>query len=212
MVLLGIAASAFVVGLSGAMMPGPLLSVAVAETARRGFRAGPLLVLGHALPELLLAVLFALGLSGFLENKTLVGIIGIAGGLFMALLGMRIFFQARRGADIDLEKASQTRLGPVMAGFVASVSNPGWIIWWATIGANYIMISLGHGIIGLVFFLVGHQMSDLAWYSMIALLVSRGRHRVSKRVYHGVIYSCAALVVVMAVFFTVNGVVALVSA
>ena len=54
MELLAIFTTAFVVGFSGAMMPGPLLTVTIGESARRGFSAGPLLVLGHAVLELAL--------------------------------------------------------------------------------------------------------------------------------------------------------------
>jgi hypothetical protein len=37
--------SSFLIGLSGALMPGPLLAVTIRDTTRRGFHA-PLLVLG----------------------------------------------------------------------------------------------------------------------------------------------------------------------
>ena len=36
--------SSFVIAFSGAMMPGPLFSVTVSESARRGFAVGPLLI------------------------------------------------------------------------------------------------------------------------------------------------------------------------
>ena len=52
MVLLGIFFSSMGIGLSGALMPGPMLSVTVAESYKKGFWAGPLLVVGHAIPEL----------------------------------------------------------------------------------------------------------------------------------------------------------------
>ena len=43
--------TSFIVALSGALMPGPLLTVTVGEAARRGFWAGPLIIVGHALLE-----------------------------------------------------------------------------------------------------------------------------------------------------------------
>ena len=99
--------------------------------------------------------------------------------------------------------------GPLVAGLWTSVSNPGWMVWWATIGARYILLSLKHGIIGLVFFFAGHEMADLVWYSLVSFLVSRGRGRISDRVYHGVLYGCALLVLVFAALFVGNGVMTL---
>lgn len=211
-VLLGIFFSSFGIGLSGALMPGPLLSVAVAESYKKGFWAGPVLVVGHAIPELVLAVLFTFGLNKVLHNKTFVGIIGIVGGLFLGWLAVRIFLEVRHGITIDLEAKREVGWGPLVAGLWASVSNPGWVIWWATIGARYILLSLDHGITGLVFFYTGHVLADLVWYSLVSFLVSRGRGRISDRVYHGVLYACSLMVLVFAGLFMANGVMNLLKA
>ena len=48
-VLLTIFISSFVIALSGAMMPGTLLTVTISESSRRGMIAGPLLILGHGI-------------------------------------------------------------------------------------------------------------------------------------------------------------------
>jgi len=53
--LAGVPITSFIVALSGALMPGPLLTLTVGEAARRGFWAGPLIIVGHALLELALA-------------------------------------------------------------------------------------------------------------------------------------------------------------
>lgn len=209
MVLIGIFFSSLGIGLSGALMPGPLLSVAVAESYKKGFWAGPVLVAGHAIPELVLAVLFAVGLNRFLDNDTVVGAIGVVGGAFLIWLSLKIFAEVRRGITIDLAAHEDIGWGPFMAGLWASVSNPGWILWWATIGARYILLSLKHGIVGLLFFLAGHELADLLWYSLVSFFVSRGRGRISDRVYHGLLYGSAILVLVFAVLFIVNGVMTL---
>ena len=38
--------TSFLVGLSGALMPGPVLAVTISHATRRGFIVGPLIVLG----------------------------------------------------------------------------------------------------------------------------------------------------------------------
>jgi threonine/homoserine/homoserine lactone efflux protein len=182
------------IGLSGALMPGPMFTVCVAESYKKGFWAGPLMVVGHAIPEIALAVLFSIGLNKFLDDKTVVGVIGIVGGLFLGWLAVKIFVEVRRGVTVDLTSKKDVGWGPLVAGIWTSVSNPGWIVWWATIGARYILLS------------VGHEMADLVWYGTVSFLVSRGRGRISDRIYHGVLYACSFLVLVFAVLFLVNGI------
>ena len=87
--LAAIFTTSFLVGFSGAMMPGPLLGVTVSEAARRGFKAGPLIVAGHSLPELLLVLLLALGLASVIGREGVKVAIGFVGGLFLLYFGWR---------------------------------------------------------------------------------------------------------------------------
>ncbi len=211
-VLFGIFFSSMGIGFSGALMPGPMLSVTIAESYKKGFWAGPLIVLGHAIPEFILMLLFSLGLNQFIKNDIVVGIIGVLGGLFLGWLAVRIFLEVRQGISIDLSAKTDIGWGPTVAGIWTSVSNPGWILWWATIGARYILLSLDQGILGLVFFFVGHVMADLIWYSLVSFFVSRGRGRISDRVYHVMLYACSLMVLVFSVLFTLNGILTLLKA
>jgi threonine/homoserine/homoserine lactone efflux protein len=206
-ILVGIFFSSMGIGFSGALMPGPMLSVTVAESYKKGFWAGPLVVLGHSLPELVLMVLFSLGLNRYVQNDTVTGVIGVVGGVFLGWLGVKIFLEVRQGITIDLTAKEDVGWGPFVAGIWTSVSNPGWIIWWATIGARWILLALDKsGIVGVVFFFIGHILADLIWYSLVSFLVSRGRGRISDRVYHGVLYVCSLMVLGFAVLFIVNGI------
>ena len=70
----------FILGLSGAMMPGPVLAVTITETLKRGFLAAVFIVCGHSLLELVTVILLSLGVGTVLNNTIAAGIIGIIGG------------------------------------------------------------------------------------------------------------------------------------
>ncbi len=80
--------SSFVIGLSGALMPGPLLAVAVRDSARSGITAAPLLVLGHGILEAALVALILLGLAEWLKGEAAMAVISLLGGA--ALLWMAV--------------------------------------------------------------------------------------------------------------------------
>jgi threonine/homoserine/homoserine lactone efflux protein len=88
--LAAIFVTSFGVGFTGALMPGPLTTVAVRESMQRGFWAGPLLAAGHSLIELALVVGLALGLSRFLTEEPVKAGVGVAGGLFLLWMGVHI--------------------------------------------------------------------------------------------------------------------------
>ena len=58
----------FIMGLTGAMAPGPLLTITIGESAKRGGIVGPLVVLGHGILELALLALIVFGVANFLNN------------------------------------------------------------------------------------------------------------------------------------------------
>ena len=88
--LAAIFVTSFGVGFTGALMPGPLTTVAVRESMQRGFWAGPLLAAGHSLIELALVVGLALGLSRFLTEEPVKAGVSVAGGLFLLWMGVHI--------------------------------------------------------------------------------------------------------------------------
>lgn len=204
----GIFLTAFLVGFSGAMMPGPLLTVTVNECGRRGFMAGPLVVLGHAILEILLVAGLVLGLGTFLALDPVTGAIGIVGGVVLLWMGYGIVKSAYLG-QVSLDVAvtgPATGIGPVWSSFITSLSNPYFILWWATVGAGYVAIARKLGAAGVGVFYVGHILSDLAWYSLIAVLATTGRRIVSDRVYRGVLGFLGVFLLGLAVYFISSGV------
>ncbi len=197
--------SSFVIALSGAMMPGPVLTVTISESTTRGFIAGPLIVLGHAVLEILLLALIVLGFADLINKPVLSGVVGMAGGVVLLWLSFDML-KGIRHLSLDLSNGGSARSGPVLAGFLTSLANPYWIIWWMTIGLGYVIISMKLGFIGVAVFFTGHILADLLWYSVVSLFVSRGRKHISDRVYRGIIGSCAVMLVFFGIYFEVSGI------
>lgn len=87
--------TSFITGLSGAMMPGPLLAVTITETMRRGFGASFFISCGHSLLELITVAIIALGLGALLNDRILTGLIGITGGVVMAWMSVGMLKEAK---------------------------------------------------------------------------------------------------------------------
>lgn len=207
MLLSALFITAFMMGFSGAMMPGPLLTVNIHESYRRGFMTGPLLILGHGILELLLIAGLTLGLDALLVKPFVKGSIAIAGGIVLLWMGWGMVRDALAGRiTLELSVTSETRgMHPVFAGIIVSLSNPYWLLWWATIGLTFVTRSLQYGILGLTVFFTGHILADLIWYSAISAAVVSGKGFLSNRVYQGVLVMCGIFLLGLAGYFIWSG-------
>lgn len=187
----------FIAALSGALMPGPLLTLTIAQTARRGFIASVLLVLGHSLLELGLVVGLVYGLGHFLTIRSVKGSVAVLGGAMLLWMGWAMIRDARRGSlEIHMEaegrapeKARFLR-NPVISGIVVSVSNPYWVIWWATIGLTFFAAISRNALGAIAAFYFGHIMGDIVWYLAVGGAVATGRRLISPVVYRTIVQVC----------------------
>lgn len=203
-VLLTIFVSSFLIALSGALMPGPLLTATISESSRRGFITGPLMIAGHAILELGLVIALLLGLAPFLQKPVVFAATAVIGSAILLWMSFGMF---RSLPSLHLSFTAEEKRGthPLASGILLSAANPYWIIWWATIGLGYIIYSSQFGFWGIVFFFAGHILADLVWYSFISAAVAGGRRFLTDRIYRGLIAVCAAFLVVFAGYFAWTG-------
>ncbi len=205
LVLAGLAATSFIVALSGALMPGPLLTVTVGEAARRGFWAGPLIIVGHALLELALVLLLLVGLGAWLNQPVILGTVGVLGAGMLGWMGFLTLKASRRGR-LELDAQNGSGLNPVLAGVLMSAANPYWLIWWLTIGLGYVMFAMKYGVTGVAFFYLGHILADFAWYTLVSGAVAGGRRFLSDGLYRGFLAGCGVFLVGFGGYCAVQGV------
>jgi threonine/homoserine/homoserine lactone efflux protein len=200
MAFLTIFFSSFLIALSGAMMPGPLLTATIGEASRRGFHAGPLLIVGHGILELVMVAGLLLGLAPYLQQQEIFIAIALSGAMILLWMAFSIFRSLPTLVFSDQVGAPQHG-NLVFAGIIMSAVNPYWAIWWATIGFGYILHSQRFGIAGIGFFFAGHILADLFWYSAVSGAVARGRRFLSDRLYRGIMGACAIILIFFAGYF-----------
>ena len=207
--------SSFIIGFSGALMPGPLLSATISESGRRGWIVGPLFILGHAVLEMLLIAGLLLGLAPLLTGNAAFIIIAFAGGTFMLWMAWGMFRSLPALSLTEAVSADETggRRSPgksgrslALTGALMSLANPYWIIWWATIGLGYVVSSREAGLTGVAVFFAGHILADFVWYALVSVAVDRGRRLLPDTAYKVLIGVCGAFLAGYALYLIAGGV------
>ena len=189
-------------------MPGPLLAYTINASARYGFWAGPLIVLGHAVLELALIAAVVLGLDQFIQGDTFTSIVGLVGGIVLIVMGLATARQGWHRVPVPLETSTSPIQNRriVISGIVISMSNPYWFIWWATIGITWLLWSLELGTIGVASFFTGHILADLTWYALVSFIIATGRKAINNTVYSWLLMVCGIALVGLGAYFVKSGI------
>lgn len=199
--------NSFMTGFSGAIMPGPLLALDIAETPRYGWRTGPIITTGHAFAEFIMVVLLSAGVATIINREIAARIIAVAGGAMLLLMGgMMFIYTVRNRISYDpLDRTANSQRWLMAKGIGATVSNPYWFVWWATIGLALLVKSGEVGPLGPVIFYFGHILSDYVWYTIVSILLWRGRHVIMGRSLRILIAACALFLVYLGGSFMHDG-------
>jgi len=200
-----LSAAAFIVGLSGALMPGTVFIAVVLHAAKKGWRVGPLIVLGHAILETGMGMALILGLSTVMGIQTVRTLIGLLGGVFLLWMGLDLLRASRHSkilTESTIQDATLLSSSPVVTGVVTSSVNPYFYVWWATVGNVFTMKGLEiAGLVGVAVFLLSHWMSDLSWYTFVSWSVGKSRKHVSDRTYRTIMGICGLFLLCLGLVF-----------
>ncbi|MBP2031173.1 threonine/homoserine/homoserine lactone efflux protein [Methanohalophilus levihalophilus] len=192
----------FVVGLTGALVPGPMLLVTIDGALKKGWKAGPAVVVGHAAIELLICILIVLGLTSLIGEREMT-VISIVGGTALFAFGILTIMQARSSSQL-VQKADGIVSNSFSAGVLTSVSNPYFWIWWLAAGSALLLRGLEIGLLAAVFFVIGHWMADLGWFTFISASMSRGKQMFSDVVYRKVLVGCGIFLMGFGAWFALG--------
>lgn len=189
--------SSFIIGFSGAIAPGPMLSVTVSEAVPNGAKTGLFVSLGHMISEILLLIIILAGAAWLISSDTSFIVIGLLGGVILIIMGI---LNIRDSKNYKSLSENTSTMGftvwykMVFKGLVASLANPYLYIWWAVIGLGFLVSGYKVlGVLGIVFFLIGHWLSDFTWFGLVSFVVSRFNRFINEVYYKWIMYICGSI-------------------
>jgi threonine/homoserine/homoserine lactone efflux protein len=189
-------ASVAFISLSGVLLPGPLFAVTIEKAAKRK-AAGVLIAVGHGIVEFPLMFLIFFVLSEFTIPDFVQVAVGLLGGLLMMYMGVRTF----RNRNKTDEKYAGSRQDSLVAGIRTTAANPGFLLWWLTIGTALILNAKLFGLPGFSVFAGVHWLCDFVWYTVVAFVIFKSHRFWTGRVHQGISFFCIAVFVGFGAWF-----------
>jgi threonine/homoserine/homoserine lactone efflux protein len=203
--ILTIFMSSFLIGFSGAASPGPLLAFSIKETLKSGWKAGPLIAIGHSILELFIVIGIAVGINQLFNSELIAKTISLFGGIMLIILGIQTIVSNKKvPISLDAKSTAGNSNTLLLQGALISLSNPYWFIWWVTIGATLIINSSNHGISGIVAMYIGHILADIIWYTAVSLILISGVKFLSNKFYQYLLLLCGIFLCFMGIYFILS--------
>ena len=181
-----------VLGLSAGFSPGPLLMLVISETLHHGTRSGVKVALSPIitdLPIILVTLLVLVKVSGY---HGILGVISLAGGLFVLYTGYGAIRTRPVRLDLPGEQPKSLRKG-VLTNFLS----PHPYLFWVTVGAPVLTKSLNIGLAPFFAFIGSFYLSLVGAKIVLAIAVGRSKVFMSSRLY---LYTMRFLGILLALF------------
>ncbi|MFY9799889.1 MAG: LysE family transporter [Methanoregula sp.] len=187
----------FVIGLTGALAPGPTLVATINASIAGNWTTGLKISLGHMIVELFLVILILSGLASVALPYT--SAIAGVGGIALIVFGGLTIADSRKGTLIH--SPAQSFTNPYMAGLITSAANPYFWIWWLSIGSAMVIAGLQGGLLLVGVFMIGHWSADTVWYTLVSSGVSKGSTIFSDSTYRKIIALCGIFLILFGIYY-----------
>ena len=194
---------------SGALAPGPLFFATISHGAKSGAKSGLMFSIAHTLVEFTLVMLLAWSLLAVAKEPAVSPIVnltvGVAGGVVLLVFG------AMQIRDSLTSRFGETRSGRVatrnllLIGLAFTGLNPFFVVWWLTVGANLILLSLEFAsLAGVVFMYICHVWMDYAWLTSVAHFSKMGTNIIGFKWYRLIMAVFGAVLIYFGLSFFIN--------
>ncbi|MCJ7630957.1 LysE family translocator [Candidatus Bathyarchaeota archaeon] len=190
----------FIIGFSGAAIPGPLTTLIVTSGLSGENRFyGILSALGHCIVEASIIIITLLGLVTVLDAAPL-SLFNIAGGCALVFFGV-IALLNRNKNHVGKGKIGITK-NAFLGGITLTIFNGTIPLWWGTVGVPQLGYAIRSSTItGALLWVAGHWSADLAWYGFLGYSSYRGSRRLGASMAKHITIACSLILILVGVFF-----------
>lgn len=190
---------------SGALAPGPLFFATISHGAQFGGKSGLVFSIAHTMVEFPLVILIALGLLTVANEPSIKFTIGVAGGIILLLFGATQIRDSIKSNFGETQVKIVTTRKLLLVGLAFTGLNPFFIIWWLTVGANLIILSLEFAsLAGVVFMYLCHVWMDYIWLTSVAYFAKIGTNIIEFKWYRITMAIFGAILILFGFSFLIN--------
>jgi threonine/homoserine/homoserine lactone efflux protein len=202
---LNFAATIVLVTASGALAPGPMFLATISHGAKVGARGGIMFSVGHTLVEFTLVMLLAAGLLTVANQPTVKLVVGVAGGIVLLAFGAIQIRGSLASRFVETKSDQEVSRNLLLIGVAFTGLNPFFIVWWLTVGAQLILMSLEFAALaGILFMYVCHVWMDYAWLTAVAHFARKGTSVVGFRWYRIIVAVFGAVLIYFGLTFLIS--------
>jgi threonine/homoserine/homoserine lactone efflux protein len=165
-------------GLSAGFAPGPLLTLVISETLQHGIKSGIKVALAPIVTDLPIIVLTLFILSKLSAFHNILGIISLAGGLFIFSMGYKSL--RIRGVEIDFKGVNPKSL---TKGVLANALSPHPYLFWFSVGAPTVTKAMAQNISAAVAFIVSFYAFLVGSKICLAIFTGKSKSLLSGKMY-----------------------------
>jgi threonine/homoserine/homoserine lactone efflux protein len=183
----------FISGLLLSIPVGPVNLTIINEGARRGFLWALLIGAGASAMEVIYCAIAFTGFSSFFDNRVVKASMEVFSFVFMLFLGIKFLMAKTVAAPMHISNAAdrmEERIGEklhphsaFMTGFVRVMGNPGVLLFWIILAANFMSREwVEPNLHGKLACVAGVALGTGLWFSGLSYGVSRGHGKFSEKI------------------------------
>jgi threonine/homoserine/homoserine lactone efflux protein len=191
------------VSTSGVLSPGPLFFINILYGSKSGSFVGLKIASGHAIVEFPLIIAISYSLYSFSSytlhlSDVIFKFIGLTGGIFLILFSILQIITILKGKSTNSQAITNPKFNiknPILVGFIFTILNPFFLLWWLTIGSKLISDSvINFGIVeGISIIFLSHIWMDYFWLWFTSFMINKGKSIIKGKLYRMFVFTISII-------------------